>query len=207
MKSSTALKLLLRRSLSRLALYGLLPLVLAGIGYGWWVWTRLDRQVAADDVAALSVSWRLVPPESSQVDTSLPRVVRAIVQRTDGGQNWLHVDGFGLAHGVYDWNFSQQAWQVVRPTGAMERTALELKLVAPQPVPRLLGILRDEDPLRREVAVVALRERTKQMFGFDPNGSAGDREAAVARWDAWWEENRIEYGARRAVEIFDDIVK
>ena len=39
-----------------------------------------------------------------------------------------------------------------------------------------------------------LRTATGQDFGFDPNGTAEQNEAAIAAWENWWQENAADYG-------------
>ena len=63
-------------------------------------------------------------------------------------------------------------------------------------VPILIDALRLDDPQApneslqiRTVAVDKLREYTGQFFGFRPEGRGEDREAALQRWERWWQEN------------------
>ncbi len=43
----------------------------------------------------------------------------------------------------------------------------------------------------QELALEGLQALAGQTFGFDPDGSIPDREAASARAQAWWEQNRL----------------
>ncbi|RMG18022.1 MAG: hypothetical protein D6731_03080 [Planctomycetota bacterium] len=56
-------------------------------------------------------------------------------------------------------------------------------------VPILIEALRLSDPEIRRAAVHKLREYTGQTFGYLPGGSKQQREAAIAKWSAWWNEN------------------
>jgi tetratricopeptide (TPR) repeat protein len=59
-------------------------------------------------------------------------------------------------------------------------------------VPILIEALRLSDPELRAVAAQKLTEYTGQHFGYRPQGTPEDREAAIARWNQWWNENGAE---------------
>ena len=53
-----------------------------------------------------------------------------------------------------------------------------------------MAYLRAEDEGLRRAAVGSLRRLTGQSFGFDPSAEEALRDEAVAKWEAWWSENR-----------------
>ena len=57
-------------------------------------------------------------------------------------------------------------------------------------VPRLIDALRDGDYFVRKAARDALRSQTNESFGFDPDGSASERESKVKLWESWWQGNK-----------------
>ena len=59
-------------------------------------------------------------------------------------------------------------------------------------IPALIARLNDPDPVVRMTANEGLKERTKRDFGFVHYGTQDDRNKAVARWKAWWEERRAQ---------------
>lgn len=62
----------------------------------------------------------------------------------------------------------------------------------PEALPGLVARLRDEDGGIRLIAGAALRDWTGQDLGFRPFESAGEREAAVIRWEEWLASNHGE---------------
>jgi hypothetical protein len=61
-------------------------------------------------------------------------------------------------------------------------------------VPALIERLNDPDRVVRMTANDGLKERTNRDFKFVPWAPAEERDAAVARWKAWWEERRVQAG-------------
>ncbi|HYC76411.1 MAG TPA: HEAT repeat domain-containing protein [Planctomycetota bacterium] len=59
-------------------------------------------------------------------------------------------------------------------------------------VPVLIAYLRDGDKRIRYKAFESLKRFTKQDFGYDFAAAEPAREAAVAKWDAWWSKTRAE---------------
>jgi hypothetical protein len=53
-------------------------------------------------------------------------------------------------------------------------------------IPALIDRLGDPDPVVRLTAHEELKRRTSQDFGFVPWAEPREREAAQARWKAWW---------------------
>ncbi len=57
-------------------------------------------------------------------------------------------------------------------------------------IPDLIRQLDSQDAAIRMLTISTLRDLTGQDLGFDPTARVADREAAVARWHAWWVEHR-----------------
>ena len=55
-------------------------------------------------------------------------------------------------------------------------------------VPALIDRLSDPDQVVRMTANDALRKRTRRDFEFVPWGTVEERQPAVERWRAWWQE-------------------
>ncbi len=49
---------------------------------------------------------------------------------------------------------------------------------------------QERDELVRAQAAEYLREATGREFAFDPHGPAAEREAAIRRWEDWWQRQR-----------------
>ena len=69
---------------------------------------------------------------------------------------------------------------------ALERARTLLRLGDWQMMPVLIRGLRSEDLMTRALCNSALNEATHEQFGFDPKAEAEPREAAVQKWEAWW---------------------
>lgn len=54
--------------------------------------------------------------------------------------------------------------------------------------PALIQALRDPEKVVRHRAVIALRRLTGQSFQYRPDAAKEQREAAVRKWQEWWEE-------------------
>lgn len=67
-------------------------------------------------------------------------------------------------------------------------------------IPILIEALRLSDVELRAAAIRKLTEYTGEHHGYRAQGSAEDREASIARWNAWWKEN----GARIVRESLKD---
>jgi hypothetical protein len=70
---------------------------------------------------------------------------------------------------------------------ALERARTLLRLGDWSMMPVLIRGLRSEDLMTRALCNHALNEATHEQFGFDPKGEADAREAAVKKWEAWWD--------------------
>lgn len=57
-------------------------------------------------------------------------------------------------------------------------------------IPHLIETLRDSDYFVRAAARDALRGIAGTGFGYDPDGSATDRERKVKEWEKWWDANK-----------------
>jgi hypothetical protein len=59
-------------------------------------------------------------------------------------------------------------------------------------IPTLIQGLRAKDPGVRMLCDEVLRDETMKDFGFPPDGSTADREAAIAKWEQWWRTAQAE---------------
>lgn len=57
-------------------------------------------------------------------------------------------------------------------------------------IPSLIDHLSDKDPVVRLSSHEALKERTKQDFGFIPWAEERERATALTRWRSWWESRK-----------------
>jgi len=57
-------------------------------------------------------------------------------------------------------------------------------------VPVFIESLRDEAPTVARLAAETLRRHANVSFGFEPEASARDRDAAIDKWRQWWEEHK-----------------
>lgn len=69
---------------------------------------------------------------------------------------------------------------------ALERARTLLRLGDWSMLPHLIGGLHDERVMIRALCAQALYEATHERFDYDANGTLEEREAAAARWLAWW---------------------
>jgi len=74
----------------------------------------------------------------------------------------------------------------------LERARTLLRLGDWQPVPDLIDGLRDDRAVTRTLCFQALFESTHEKFDYDPRGEPEAREAAVRRWEVWWEARRTD---------------
>jgi len=70
---------------------------------------------------------------------------------------------------------------------ALERGRALLMLGDWSGIPVMIKGLRAEHHYTRAVCHRALSDVAHETFGFDPRGEAPAREAAVDRWEAWWD--------------------
>lgn len=73
-----------------------------------------------------------------------------------------------------------------QPSLALERARTLMRLGDWSAAPTLIEGLRAERLLTRALSIQALFEATNERFEFDANAEPEQREAAVARWEAWW---------------------
>jgi hypothetical protein len=198
--------LILRRLVKKVVLYVVLPAGLLAGGYGCWAKSRLDARLEADGVQKYSGSYSLVPPQEVKVETSLPRVLRVEVKRRDG-QNWLPSASGDLIHGAYAWDPSKNQWLDLPPSSDALVKSAKLRVLQPYPVPKLIDVLADEDPLARQVAITELRLRTGQDLGYRHDLTPEKRAAAIAKWRSWWEENKVRYGVEKVLDAVEGAVK
>jgi hypothetical protein len=68
----------------------------------------------------------------------------------------------------------------------LERARTLLRLGDWQTIPVLLQGLQSDDLMTRALCNQALFEATHEQFEFDPKGEPAARDAAVKKWEAWW---------------------
>jgi HEAT repeat protein len=73
------------------------------------------------------------------------------------------------------------------PDLELERARTLLRLGDWDSIPVLLRGLKSDDLMTRALCNQALFEATHEQFEFDPKGSPEEREAAVKKWEAWWQ--------------------
>ncbi len=71
------------------------------------------------------------------------------------------------------------------PSVRYEAATSMLRMGDRRGLPTMIDGLEDSDPLVRGRAILVLKARTGNTMGFEPQGRADDRQAAVARWRAW----------------------
>lgn len=74
----------------------------------------------------------------------------------------------------------------------LERARTLLRLGDWSEAPTLIAGLRDDDMMVRALCGHALFESTGERFAFDPRADDPTREAAVVRWEAWWQSRQGE---------------
>jgi len=57
-------------------------------------------------------------------------------------------------------------------------------------VPIFIRVLREGTAHQQKLAMLCLRHFTKQSFGFDPYATRAEKEAAIRRWEKWWEDEK-----------------
>jgi hypothetical protein len=60
-------------------------------------------------------------------------------------------------------------------------------------IPELIRALDTGSAPRRATAAACLRRITHAEHGYDADASLAERRAAVARWRAWWQQNRYHF--------------
>ncbi|GIW72145.1 MAG: hypothetical protein KatS3mg102_1687 [Planctomycetota bacterium] len=125
--------------------------------------------------------------------------------------NWLlGPRGFGLVQARYEWSHAEQRWMPDLDFAARQADQVAArKSHAQGSIEDLLARLSDADPVVREVASKELRIRTGETHGYRYDAPESEREQAIARWRAWWQDpgNKARYGARRAVEVVDEVLE
>jgi len=75
---------------------------------------------------------------------------------------------------------------------ALERARTLLRLGDWAVMRTLIAGLRDERLMTRALCFQALSEATHERFDFDPRATEAERDAAIARWEAWWDERSVD---------------
>ncbi|MFT5049902.1 MAG: HEAT repeat protein [Chlamydiales bacterium] len=83
--------------------------------------------------------------------------------------------------------YLQEASAVESETVSLERGRALLMLGDWSGIPAMITGLRAKHEYTRAVCQRALSDVAHETFGYDPRGEASAREAAVLRWEAWWD--------------------
>ena len=195
--------------LIRTALLG--AILLGGLALGIYIWhihRELRGTISAAGIAGeFSVSYQPVTRGKALVETSWPLTVRAYVKRLDA-HNWVPIEGRGLVSAVFQWTPDQDRWVPENRPEVPAAQRLKLEATIRNPLyGQLIEALKDPDVIVRDVAIRELRIRTKQDLGFRPDGSERDRAEAVARWEAWWAENKTKRTVGDVLDKVREILK
>jgi hypothetical protein len=58
-------------------------------------------------------------------------------------------------------------------------------------IPDLINLLHSDDPAERFFASAALKDLAGEDFHYDPTATRSDRDAAAARWAAWYAQGDL----------------
>ena len=76
----------------------------------------------------------------------------------------------------------------LQSTGRIKAAVQAAELNDRSAVPELVVMLNSDDPAERLVAISALHKITGQSLGYDESAPETDRDAAIARWQAFVED-------------------
>lgn len=205
------MKKLVRRLLWKGVIYLGLPCALLFGGYGFWMKSRLDAQLAPSNITKYSSSCSLLQPAQSQVETSLPYILRVEVRRQDGA-NYLPAPKGGLIHGIYDWSPSRIQWVEAAPSPEALAESVKLRRFEVFTPGQLIDSLSDHslsdhDVHVREVASTLLVLRTGQDFGYRFDRPPESQVEAIKKWRAWWEANKVEWGTEKVLDGLKEVLK
>ena len=192
--------------LKKVILYLILITALVAAGYSWWMKSRLDARLAAEEVKEFSSSFSLVEPARTEVRSSLPRILRVAVKRKDV-PNWLPCEGHGLVHGAYDWSPEGSEWVPVEPTAEARAEALQLRRLEVLTPGQHIDALTDDDSHVREAANALLVLRTSQDFGFRYDRTLESQREAIDKWKSWWADNKLSWTAGKFLDGVQEILK
>jgi hypothetical protein len=195
-----------RRLLWKAAMAVGIPVFLVGGGYGWLVTAKLRGTLEESQVGAYRAHYSLVVPERSSVETSLPRVLRALVKRRDQ-PNWLPGPDGDLVFGTYDWSPGNFQWTRAPDDPGALREAIELQRFAVYPPGDLIDELTNADPHVREVANALLVFHTGEDFGYRYDRPPESQQKAIEAWRGWWKEHRISWSTKKALEWTEEILE
>jgi HEAT repeat protein len=134
---------------------------------------------------------------------ALPRVL-ALLQEDDEDVRYDALHTAAVLQGPDAVDLLKKAVQTDKSALVRECAARSCTVIEP-PTPRTAEVLIEAlgDPAEevRQAAVTLLRKGFDQFFGFNPRGTAGDREAAAAKWREWYRANRdrLEWDPERRV--------
>ena len=190
---------ILRRLFWKSLLYIGLPSALLLGAYGWWMKNRLDAELAPHHIAKHSSSYTFLSPAKSEVKTSLPYVLRAMVQRMDGA-NYLPAPTGKLVSFIFDWSPASNGWVEVAPSPEALLESVKLQRFELFTPGQLIDSLTDEDAHVREVASTLLVLRTGKDFGYRFDRSRESQGEAIKKWRSWWEANKVHWGAEKVLD-------
>jgi len=80
-------------------------------------------------------------------------------------------------------------WSEARATGdlRLERARTLVRLGDWSEIPQLIAGLSDSRTYTRSLCLDALEEATHETLGYDPRSAEDVRQAAVERWELWWQ--------------------
>ena len=174
-------------------IYVVVPAAFFVGGYCWWALQRLHHQLMGEEgIHQINYQLSLESADESPISGFSGTVMRALVRRLDG-HNWLTTNENELIFGYYEWRGDAGARTRLPLTDAQEAEASRLREFAEGLVPDLIDGLESEDRRLREVAVIELRLRTRQRFGFHPGRDPKAQAGTIAEWRVWWRENEREF--------------
>jgi hypothetical protein len=181
--------------------------VLAAIGlYAFQVHHKLGSALAPHQGDGITYWWEPVGKTKAGIEMSLPLTLRVIVKETKA-HNWFPLAGHGLVKTVLVWSPGRNEWLVDQREGLSVAERVRAETIIKNPLlGGVIGNLEDEEVIYRCFAHRELRIRSENNFGYDPLGSEESRAAAVAQWQAWWDENKLKYTAGRVLDVLKGAV-
>jgi len=180
-----------------------LAILVAGLG-GYGYYRLAAGKLAAPPGTAVTIGICRATPSLS--GGTLPITFEAYLKDGHGHNFLVTPRSIGLVKARYEWSHGQLAW--VEDPGFAERQADAVrtrKQLASRDVASLIKELRSDDPERREIAAKELYLRTEKTLGYAYDEEKPARDQAAATWERWWanDDNRLRYGARRAIDGVD----
>jgi hypothetical protein len=182
-------------------------LLLAGIGlYAFQVHHKFGNAVAPHQGDGVTYWWEPVGKSKAGIELSLPFTARVIVKESKD-HNWMPLVGHGLVKTILVWSPGRNEWLVDQREGLSVAERVRAETIIKNPLlGSLIDNLEDEEMIFRCFAHRELRLRTENNFGYDPHASATSRMAAVAKWQEWWDENKLKYSAEKVLDLFKNVL-